>query len=83
MQEIDKKPEFCLCEISYCTADQCLWFRYTDSIIYLLSRSEISSFQPSSVVANFVWFVSDLVAALMLKQEVLQKEKKNCQSYMY
>ena len=45
-----RKPDFCLCEIkdadqlcSNCTADQRLCFRYTDSTISLLFKSEISS----------------------------------------
>ena len=39
-------------------ADQLLCFRYTDSTIALLPKSEISSLKPSSVA---VQFVSDLV----------------------
>ena len=35
---------------SNCAADQRLCFRYMDSTIPLLSKSEISSLQPSSVV---------------------------------
>ena len=54
-----RKPAFCICENkdadqlrSNCAADQRLCFRYTDSIIPLLSKSEISSFQPSSVAVQ-------------------------------
>ena len=50
-----KKTDFCLWENkganqlhSYCEADQCLCFRYMDSTISLLPKSEISSFLPSS-----------------------------------
>ena len=46
-----RKPDFCICEnkgadqlCSNCTADQRLCFRYTDSPIPLLAKSEISSF---------------------------------------
>ena len=37
---------------SNCTADQRLCFRYSDSTISLLPKSEISYFQPSSVTAQ-------------------------------
>ena len=46
-----RKPAFCICENKDADqlrgnreADQCLYFRYTDSTIPLLSKSEISSF---------------------------------------
>ena len=45
-----RKPDFCICENKdadqlrgYREADQCLCFRYTDSTIPLLPKSEISS----------------------------------------
>ena len=51
-----RKPAFCICEIKAAdqlcgnrTADQRLCFRYTDSTIPLLPKSEISSLKPSSV----------------------------------
>ena len=51
-----RKPAFCICENkdadqlrSNCAADQRFCFRYTDSKIPLLPKSEISSLQPSSV----------------------------------
>ena len=51
-----RKPTICICKTkgadqlrSNCKADQCLCFRYRDSIIPLLSKSNISSLQPSSV----------------------------------
>ena len=54
-----RKPDFCLCENkgadqlrSNCEADQRLCFRYTDSTISLLLKSEISSFYLSSVAAQ-------------------------------
>ena len=54
-----RKPTFCICENKDADqlrgnreADQCLCFRYIDSTIPLLSKSEISSHQPSSVVAQ-------------------------------
>ena len=54
-----RKPEFCLCENkdidqlrSICEADQRLCFRYTDSIVSRLFKSEISSFSPASVTVQ-------------------------------
>ena len=35
-------------------ADQCLWFRFTDSKISRLPKSELSSLKPSSVVIQLV-----------------------------
>ena len=54
------KPAFCICENKDCAADQRLCFRYTDSTIPLLSKSEISSLKASSVVVQ-PGFVLDLV----------------------
>ena len=52
-----RKPVLCICENkdadqlrSNCAADQRLCFRYTDSTIPLLPKSEISSLLPASVV---------------------------------
>ena len=54
-----RKPTFCICEnkgadqiCSNCEADQHLCFRYTDSTILLLSKSEISSLYLSSVAVQ-------------------------------
>ena len=54
-----RKPDFCICENKDADqlrgnreADQRLCFRYTDSTIPLLSKSEISSFWPSSVAVQ-------------------------------
>ena len=54
-----RKPDFCICENKDADqlrgnreADQRLCFRYTDSTIPLLPKSEISSVQPSSVVVQ-------------------------------
>ena len=54
-----RKPAFFICENkgadrlrSNCAADQRLCFRYTDSTIPLLSKSEISSLKPSSVAVQ-------------------------------
>ena len=54
-----RKPTFCICENKDADelggnreADQRLCFRYIDSTIPLLSKSEISSFYPSSVVVQ-------------------------------
>ena len=53
------KPDFCLCKNkgadqlrSNCEADQRLCFRYTDSTISLLLKSEISRFSPASVIVQ-------------------------------
>ena len=61
-----RKLDFCLCENKDADqlhgnreADQRLCFRYTDSTIPLLLKSEISSFYPASVTTGR--FVSDLV----------------------
>ena len=50
-----KKADFCLCENkgpdqlrSNCEADQRICFRYTDSALSLLIKSEISSFYAAS-----------------------------------
>ena len=60
MSRIVRKPDFCLCKNkgadqlrSNCEADQRLCFRYSDSTIPLLLKSEISSF----------WLFSELVQA--------------------
>ena len=54
-----RKPDFCICENKDADqlrgnreADQCICFRYTDSTISLLPKSEISSLWPSSVVVQ-------------------------------
>ena len=63
-----RKPDFCLCENkgadqlrSNCEADQRLCFRYSDSTISLLPKSEISSFLPSFFYDCTCRFVLDLV----------------------
>ena len=59
MSCIVRKPDFCLCENKGADqlrgsreADQRLCFRYTDSTLPLLFKSEISSFQPTSVTVQ-------------------------------
>ena len=54
-----RKPDFCICENKDADqlrgnreADQRLCFRYMDSAIPLLSKSEISSLYPSCVVVQ-------------------------------
>ena len=54
-----RKQAFCICENKdadqlhgNCEADLCLCFRYKDSTIPLLSKSEISSLWPSSVAVQ-------------------------------
>ena len=54
-----RKPTFCICENKdvdqlrgNCEADQRLCFRYIDSTISLLSKSEISSLYASSVAVQ-------------------------------
>ena len=59
MSRAMRKPAFCICENKDADqlrgnreADQRLCFRYTDSTIPLLLKSEISSPWPSSVVVQ-------------------------------
>ena len=59
MSLVTRKPAFCICENKDAyqlrgnrEADQRLCFRYMDSAIPLLSKSEISSLLPSSVAAQ-------------------------------
>ena len=59
MSLVMRNRAFCICENkdadqlrSNCAADQRLCFRYTDSTIPLLSKSEISSLYPSSVAVQ-------------------------------
>ena len=59
MSLVVRKLAFCKCQNknadplrSNCAADQRLCFRYTDSMIPLLPKSEISSFKPSSVAVQ-------------------------------
>ena len=54
-----RKPTFCICESKDADqlrgsqkAEQCLCFRYIDSTIPLLPKSEISSLKPSSVAVQ-------------------------------
>ena len=52
-----RKPAFCIyaktkTHISFAVTDQRLCFRYTDSTIPLLPKSEISSLQPYSVAVQ-------------------------------
>ena len=59
MSRVRRKPAFCICENkdadqfhSNREADQRLCFRYMDSMIPLLNKSEISSLYPSSVAVQ-------------------------------
>ena len=59
MSRLMGKPTICICENNnadqlHCNreADQRLCFRYTDSTLPLLFKSEISSFQPASVTVQ-------------------------------
>ena len=59
LSHIVRKPAFCICVNKDADhlrgdreADQHLCFRYIDSTIPLLSKSEISSLQPSSVAVQ-------------------------------
>ena len=59
LSRVMRKTTFCICENKDADqlrgnreADQRLCFRYTDSTIPLLSKSEISSLQPSSVAVQ-------------------------------
>ena len=68
MSCVMRKPKFCICKNKDADqlhgnreADQCLCFRYIDSTIPLLSKSEISSLKPSSVAVQpgFSWTRSE------------------------
>ena len=59
LSRVKRKPDLCLCEnkdadqlCSNCTADQRLYFRYTDSTTPLPVKSEIASFHPSSATVQ-------------------------------
>ena len=59
MSRVVRKPAFCICENKDADqlrgnreADQHLCFRYIESTIPLLPKSEILSFYPSSVIAQ-------------------------------
>ena len=81
-----RKPTFCICENKDAyqlrgnhEADQRLCFRYIGSTIHLLSNSEISSLQPSSVAAQLVlcltWsetWKTDFLATRLKYVEMLQ-----------
>ena len=63
-----RKPAFCICENKdadqlrgNCEADQHLCFRYTDSTIPLLPKSEISIPNLAISCGCTAWFVSELV----------------------
>ena len=56
-----RKQTFCICENkgadqlrSHCEADQCICFRYMDSMIPLLSTSKNSSLLPCSVLLQLI-----------------------------
>ena len=63
MSLVVRKPAFCICEnkdADHREADQRLCFRYTDSTIHLLPKSEI--FKLLAIFCGCTaWFVSDLV----------------------
>ena len=79
-----RKPAFCICENKDADqlrgnreADQRLCFRYTDSTIPLLYKSEISSFQPSSVAIQpglcRTWSVTaKLISAFVFATQIVQ-----------
>ena len=72
-----RKPDFCICENK--DADQCLCFRYMDSTIPLLPKSEISSLQPSSVAVQpglcRTW--SETPKTSFLTTRLIYKKEKN------
>ena len=64
MSRVMRKPDFCQCKnkgpdqlCSDCTADQCLCFRYTDSMVPLLPK--IRNFKLLAIFCTCTaWFVS-------------------------
>ena len=86
-----RKPAFCKCENKDADqlrgnreADQRLCFRYTDSTIPLLPKSEISSLQPSSVQPSLCWTWLEtpktgfLTTRLIFKTEILHHLNDLC-----
>ena len=64
---------------SNCTADQRLCFRYTDSTIPLLLKSEISSFYLDSVTVQTglcrTWLGAQIVGFLMHRLKILLRNR--------
>ena len=93
------KPTMCIGENkgadqlrSNCEADQHLCFPYTNSIIPLLLKSEISRFYPSSVTvqAGLYWtrsesqivgFLMHRLICLILVSSIVHKIYLNCEKY--
>ena len=94
-----RKPAFCICENKDADqlrgnreADQRLCFRYIDSTIPLLPKSEISSLQPSSVVVQTglcrTWSETPKTGFLtsrLIYHDIEQFVKNNqgCPNYIY
>ena len=87
-----RKPAFCICENKDADqlrgnreADQRLCFRYTDSTIPLLTKSEISSLYPSSVAVQpgvcQTW--SETPKTGFLTTRLISFGAKCCVSYVY
>ena len=75
-----RKPAFCICENKDADqlcgdreADQRLCFRYTDSTIPLLSKSEISRLYPSSVAVQpgLCWTGSETPKTCFLRTRLI------------
>ena len=70
MVHVMRNPDFAYTHLHICTADQPLCFRYTDRRIFLLLKSEVSSFYPFSV-------------ALQAAAHILYLLKRVLYQYMY
>ena len=81
-----RKPAFCICENKdadqlrgNCEADQRLCFRYIDSMIPLLSKSEISRLYPSSaaVQPGLCWTWSETPKTGFLRTRLIYNKMIN------
>ena len=87
MSRVTRKPDFCLCENkgadqlrSNCEADQRLCFRYTDSTLSLLIKSEISSFYAASGTGH-VGMLPSFYRTFTQNEDVITSNK--CLKYNY
>ena len=87
MSRVTRKPDFCLCENkgadqlrSNCEADQRLCFRYTDSTLSLLIKSEISSFYAASGTGH-VGMLPPFYRTFTQNEDVITSNK--CLKYNY
>ena len=78
MSRVTRKPDFCLCENK--GTDQRLCFRYTDSTLSLLIKSEISSFYAASGTGH-VGMLPPFYRTFTQNEDVITSNK--CLKYNY